>query len=99
MAETFKERSEHRGHSAPHLGQDHCEKSATEGAGRRDDGPTFPSEDKRDDYHEQPQQPADVTFRAQREIEKGSEPTRGRPPKALEEAVKDLDDGLAVKPE
>jgi hypothetical protein len=59
----------------------------------------LPSEDKPDDYHEQPQQPADVTYRAQRAIEKGSEPSGSRPPKALEEAVKDLDDGLAVKPE
>jgi hypothetical protein len=99
MAETFKGRDDHRGKPAPHLGQDHYEKSRIEAVAGHDDGPTFAASDGSGDYHEQPQQPADVTYRAQRDIEKGSEPNRGKRAKALEEAVEDLDDGLSVKPD
>jgi hypothetical protein len=99
MAETFKERSEHRGKPAPHLGQDHYEKSRIEAAASRNDVPTFASEGKVGDSHEQPQQPADVTHQAQQAIEKGSESNRNRRTEALEKAVKDLDNGLAIKPD
>jgi hypothetical protein len=99
MAETFKDRGEHRGKPAPHLGQDHYEKSRTEAAAGGDRGPTFASGDEAGGYHEQPQQPADATYRAQKTIEQGSEPNRDKRPKALEEAVEDLDDGLSVKPD
>lgn len=99
MAETFKDRAEHRGQPAPHLGQDHFEKSGIEIAAGSDDGPAFARGDKPGNYHEQPQQPADVTYQAQQAIEQGSQPNRSTRPKALEQAVEDLDDGLAVKPE
>jgi hypothetical protein len=98
MGETFKTRGEHRGQPAPHLGQDHYEKSQTDAAADRGSGPSFASRDSADEYHEQQQQPVDVTYRAQQAIEKGSEPSRQKPPKALKEAVEDLDDGLSVKP-
>jgi hypothetical protein len=98
MAETFKERAAHRGKPAPHIGQDHYEKSRVEVTAGPDDGPTFADSDHAGDDHEQVQQPADVTYRAQQAIEKGSQSPEKRP-KALEEAVEDLDDGLAVKPD
>jgi hypothetical protein len=99
MAETFKDRDEHRGKPAPHLGQDHYEKSRTEAAAGGDTGPAPESGGKAADHREQPEQPADVTYRAQRAIEKGSESDPDKRPKALEEAVEDLDDGLSVKPD
>ena len=98
MAETFKDRDEHRGIPAPHLGQNHHEKSRIEARASRDSGPEFASPSN-PDYHEQPQQPADVTHRAQRDIEAGSDTNRDKRPEELEEAVEDLDNGLAVKPD
>jgi hypothetical protein len=98
MAETFKDRDEHRGNPAPHLGQDHHEKSKIEARAGRDRGPEFVSSGD-PDYNEQPQQPADVTRRAQSDIEAGSETGREKRPEELEEAVEDLDNGLAVKPD
>jgi len=97
MAETYKDRDEHRGKPAPHLGQDHSEKSRIEIAAGEDKGPTFTPANTAGDYREQPQQPVDVTYRAQQAIEKGSESNPDKRPQALEEAVADLDDGLAVK--
>jgi hypothetical protein len=49
-------------------------------------------------YHEQRQQPADVTFQAQPNNEKGSQTNRDNRPVALEEAVENIDNGLTVKP-
>ncbi|MDB5525031.1 MAG: hypothetical protein JWM58_2794 [Rhizobium sp.] len=99
MTETFKDRDEHRGNPAPHLGQDHYEKSKVESrAAGRDSGPTFTPENK-PEYREQPQQPADATYRAQRDIEAGSTRHRDKRPDEIEEAVEDLDNGLAIKPD
>jgi hypothetical protein len=98
MAETFKDRDEHRGNPAPHLGQDHHEKSQIKAhAGRDEESQSAQSGDP--DYHEQQQQPADVTRRAQHDIEAGSVTNRDKRPEELEDAVEDLDNGLAVKPD
>ncbi len=53
--------------------------------------------DSRPDYHEQRQQPADVTYRAQREIENGGGPDLGKPDIASKEAVEDIDNDPSVK--
>ena len=98
MTETFKNRDDHRGNPAPHLGQDHYEKSRIEAAAGPDTGPTFVAGSKAH-YHEQQQQPADVTFRAQRDIEKGSGAYREQRSGALQEAVEELDNRRAVTPE
>ena len=54
---------------------------------------------RRSDFHEQQQQPADVTHRAQRDVARGSRTNGESRPDALEEAVEHFDDGLTVTPE
>jgi hypothetical protein len=101
MGSTFKDRDEHRGIPAPHLGLDHYEKSKVEErATGCDRGPTFDanSTDDRGEFHEQPQQPVDVNRLARESVENGTEGIdREKRPEEVKKAVKDLDDGLAVK--
>jgi len=101
MAITYKERDEHRGNPAPHLGQDHFEKSkVVNAAARKDKGPS--TEDAAFGDHKQ--QPADANQRAQRSIETGTgdirqeKRTEELETEELEEAVDDLDDSAVVKP-
>lgn len=98
MTPPSRQRDEHRGNPAPHLGQDHFEKSRIEGgAVGRDAGPTFaPTPDDRN--HDSVGQPGDANQLARDSIEKSSPADRSNRAEELQEAVEDLDDGPAVKP-
>lgn len=76
MTETFKQRDEHAGPRAVHLGQDHIEKSRIEAAVPEDRGPVFHSDGS--GFHALPQQPADVTHSLPSESEIATPPEKSR---------------------